>query len=214
VVLENEEGEDIARGDSPTFEIKPEIGPTFDDVDGHWGEPYIQDLAEQGVVSGYSDDQFYPDRSITRAEFTKIVMEGLDVSIYDEDEMSVRSFSDVDTSDWFFTYVETAYRKGLVSGYDGAFKPNQTITRAEAMSVLVQVYFVGEDTLEYWLEDLTISSFEDVTTEWQIPYIQFAFVELGIISGYKDAAGDATGVFGPNDELTRAEASKLISTFP
>ena len=178
------------------------------------GEPYIQDLAEQGVVSGYSDDQFYPDRSITRAEFTKIVMEGLDVSIYDEDEMSVRSFSDVDTSDWFFTYVETAYRKGLVSGYDGAFKPNQTITRAEAMSVLVQVYFVGEDTLEYWLEDLTISSFEDVTTEWQIPYIQFAFVKLGIISGYKDAAGDATGVFGPNDELTRAEASKLISTFP
>ena len=101
---------------------------------GCWYTTAVSTLANVGAISGYSDGTFRPNQEITRAEFVTIL-----TGIYGEDTTKGMPFSDVGHS-WCYDAVATAYANGWVSGYsDGTFRPNQTITRAEAVVILNSV---------------------------------------------------------------------------
>lgn len=101
---------------------------------GRWYTSAVSTLANVGAISGYSDGTFRPNKEITRAEFVTIL-----TGIYGEDTTKGMPFSDVGHS-WCYDAVATAYANGWVSGYsDGTFRPNQTITRAEAVVILNSV---------------------------------------------------------------------------
>lgn len=101
---------------------------------GCWYTTAVSTLANAGAISGYSDGTFRPNKEITRAEFVTIL-----TGIYGEDTTKGMPFSDVGHS-WCYDAVATAYANGWVSGYsDGTFRPNQTITRAEAVVILNSV---------------------------------------------------------------------------
>lgn len=101
---------------------------------GRWYTTAVSTLANVGAISGYSDGTFRPNKEITRAEFVTIL-----TGIYGEDTTKGMPFSDVGHS-WCYDAVATAYANGWVSGYsDGTFRPNQTITRAEAVVILNSV---------------------------------------------------------------------------
>ena len=101
---------------------------------GCWYTTAVSTLANVGAISGYSDGTFRPNKEITRAEFVTIL-----TGIYGEDTTKGMPFSDVGHS-WCYDAVATAYAHGWVSGYsDGTFRPNQTITRAEAVVILNSV---------------------------------------------------------------------------
>lgn len=101
---------------------------------GRWYTTAVSTLANAGAISGYSDGTFHPNKEITRAEFVTIL-----TGIYGEDTTKGMPFSDVGHS-WCYDAVATAYANGWVSGYsDGTFRPNQTITRAEAVVILNSV---------------------------------------------------------------------------
>lgn len=101
---------------------------------GRWYTTAVSTLANVGAISGYSDGTFRPNQEITRAEFVTIL-----TGIYGEDTTKGMPFSDVGHS-WCYDAVATAYANGWVSGYsDGTFRPNQTITRAEAVVILNSV---------------------------------------------------------------------------
>ena len=101
---------------------------------GCWYTSAVSTLANVGAISGYSDGTFRPNKEITRAEFVTIL-----TGIYGEDTTKGMPFSDVGHS-WCYDAVATAYANGWVSGYsDGTFRPNQTITRAEAVVILNSV---------------------------------------------------------------------------
>lgn len=101
---------------------------------GCWYTTAVSTLANVGAISGYSDGTFRPNKEITRAEFVTIL-----AGIYGEDTTKGMPFSDVGHS-WCYDAVATAYANGWVSGYsDGTFRPNQTITRAEAVVILNSV---------------------------------------------------------------------------
>lgn len=101
---------------------------------GCWYTTAVSTLANVGAISGYSDGTFRPNQEITRAEFVTIL-----TGIYGEDTTKGMPFSDVGHS-WCYDAVATAYANGWVSGYsDGTFRPNQTITRAEAVVILNNV---------------------------------------------------------------------------
>lgn len=101
---------------------------------GCWYTTAVSTLANVGAISGYSDGTFRPNQEITRAEFVAIL-----TGIYGEDTTKGMPFSDVGHS-WCYDAVATAYAHGWVSGYsDGTFRPNQTITRAEAVVILNSV---------------------------------------------------------------------------
>ncbi len=107
----------------------------FSDVPaGQWYTAAVSTLANVGAITGCGDGTFQPRKSISRAEFVTIL-----TGIYGENTTKGMPFSDVGHS-WYYDSVATAYANGWVSGYsDGTFRPNQTITRAEAVVILNSV---------------------------------------------------------------------------
>ena len=100
---------------------------------GSWYNIAVSTLSNMGILGGYEDGTFRPNASITRAEFAKIA-----VSFFDwADVYAVNSFVDVRGSAWYADYVAVAAELGLIEGYGGnVFRPDATITRAEACTII------------------------------------------------------------------------------
>ena len=107
----------------------------FSDVPaGKWYAVAVSTLANAGAIKGYSNGTFQPGKPITRAEFVTIL-----TGIYGANTSKGMPFADVGSA-WCHDAVATAYANGWVGGYaDGTFHPNQTITRAEAVTILNRV---------------------------------------------------------------------------
>ena len=107
-------------------------------------------------------------------------------------------FSDVPTTHWALTYINTLADKNIINGYnDGTFRPSGDITRAEFAKVVVLAAGLTVSTE-------TTAAFSDVSTsDWSYPYIITA-KKAGIIGGYED------GTFRPSAKVTRAEIGKMV----
>lgn len=106
---------------------------SFTDVDANaWYSHAVNTLASMGIVTGVGDNQFDPERSITRAEFTAIAMRFADLDVNGNN-----IFSDVSANDWYYNQVVGSVKYGWITGYsDGTFRPNNTITRAEVTTIV------------------------------------------------------------------------------
>lgn len=103
------------------------------------------------IVEGYEDGSFRPDDTVNRAEALKILMATTKLPSI-EDEYTLQSFSDVSEDAWFAAYVRRALAYTLVSGYeDGTFKPEQSITRAEAAKIIYLLMLVNPHVNGYEL---------------------------------------------------------------
>ncbi len=103
----------------------------------------INYLIDEGIVQGYPDGNFRPQKNINRAEFTKIVIGSLfdSQAIQREDDSC---FSDVQAGEWFAPYVCLAQTEGILEGYpDGRFRPEQNINQAEALKILYEAFYEG-----------------------------------------------------------------------
>lgn len=163
----------------------------------HWASSYLDTLKSRGIIRGYAGGDLAPDRHVTRAELLKMVMEAAAIQHFRTNFEAY--FSDVKRTDWFVQYVETAYEKGIASGYtDGTFRPNQSINRAEAMKLILQAFEVPLGTYRG-------GAFPDVSpSDWFASYVGTGR-ERGLLNGYAD------GFFRPNNLMTRAEAAKIIA---
>ncbi|MBU1018538.1 MAG: S-layer homology domain-containing protein [Patescibacteria group bacterium] len=177
---------------------------TFPDIDEHWGQTYIEELATDGVVNGYDNGTFGPDNYITRAEITKIALNAFDYEVNSTDE----AFTDLEEGAWYVNYVNVAAKFGIINGYDdGTFAPNQYVNRAEALKVLFEASGVAEMAGAHIFlgsEDSWENPFPDVTDDaWYYEYLMQAYT-AEILSGYVD------GTFGPANNITRAEVCKIV----
>ena len=100
-----------------------------------WYNNAVSTLSNAGIITGYPDGTFRPDAPITRAEFAAIAARFSEV-IYN----GGNSFTDVPENHWAARFIALAEHLGWITGYpDGTFKPNQAITRAEAMTLINRV---------------------------------------------------------------------------
>ena len=96
-----------------------------------WYCTAVNALASLEMLQGVGENQFAPERPITRAEFTTIAMRFARL-----DTSGENIFSDVSASDWFYDYVVGSIQYGWITGYeDGTFRPDSTITRAEVTAI-------------------------------------------------------------------------------
>ncbi|MCG7376588.1 S-layer homology domain-containing protein [Paenibacillus sp. ACRSA] len=108
---------------------------TFDDIASHWSRNDVEDLASRMIIQGTNEGTFAPDRSITRAEFTAVLLRSL--GLHTPKGTGAIAFSDVSESSWYADEVQTAVSYGLVNGYsDDSFRPSGVITRAEALTII------------------------------------------------------------------------------
>ena len=110
------------------------------------------------------------------------------------------SFTDVPETAWYAPYVQLALEKKMIRDANN-FRPNDSVTRAEAMKILTQALLV-------LVKDSTTSTFTDVPENHSLAkYIEAAYF-LEIIDGQVRANG--TRFFRPNDPINRAEIAKVI----
>jgi beta-mannanase len=109
---------------------------TFNDVPAtNWAFPYVETAAQRGVLAGYQDHTFRPNNSVTRAQLTKAIVNARGWTLLAPPDAS---FSDVDTTNWAFPFVETAVDIPVLAGYaDGSFHPNAAATRAQVAKILL-----------------------------------------------------------------------------
>jgi hypothetical protein len=95
---------------------------------------YVETTYNRGVVSGYLDGTFRAAENVTRAQLCKMVVTAQQWAI---NTAGGPHFSDLPPGAPFYGYVETAYNRGVVSGYaDGAFHPGSDATRGQACKIL------------------------------------------------------------------------------
>ncbi len=198
-VLANDSGRSVANIDiaalqSELIDRRQALIYFSDVAPGDPAFPYVQRIAMRGAMLGYEDYRFGPSDELTRAHAAVVLQRAFAVP---SRVPSRASFSDVPSSHWAYTEIESLKAAGVIDGYaDGTFRPAASLTRAQ----LVKLVAV--------LGDLSAGSgaqrFSDVpTTHWAFAEIE-GLAQLGVLEGYGD------GTFRPDQPATRFHAAKLI----
>lgn len=105
----------------------------------------LQFAADAGLIQGYPDGTFQPDRIVNRAEALKLLTNFFHIegewelrgdALLAQYGLSASPFSDVDHDAWYASHVIHAYSKGVVRGYgDGTFGPSNPVTYAELLKI-------------------------------------------------------------------------------
>lgn len=176
---------------------KQTVRPQFNDIGKHWAKGNIERAIDLGIVNGYSDGTFKPDRIVTRAEFAVMLVKALGLTT---EVSAASSFTDgAKIPSWARPYAEAAANKGIIKGYgDGSFRASNPITRAEMTVMLTRVLNPIIDP-----ERRTTFTDHNQIPAWAEPSIAAA-VEIGLVQG---RGGNR---FAPNESATRAEAVTLV----
>lgn len=177
----------------------------FDDAAHHWSKAAVNDMGSRMIVDGGGDDLFNPDQDITRAEFAAIIVRGLGLRLEEE---TTSFFSDVEATAWHSGAIHSAYAYGLISGFeDGTFRPNDKITREQAMVIIAKAMKITELQGKH----PTRSAEEELR-----PYADGAEVSEWARSGAADSlqAGIVMGrshtELAPKAYMTRAEVAMMV----
>ncbi|MMZ60782.1 Endo-1,4-beta-xylanase A precursor [compost metagenome] len=176
---------------------------TFADVANHWSKTEVNDMGSRMIVSGVSNNTFEPDRSITRAEFAAVVVRALGLKPGE----GSNSFSDVSDSDWYADVVKTASSYSLIGGYeDGTFRPQERITRQEAMALIARAMKVtGLDSQVPAGAVQQLSSYTDAAqvASWA-KEAAAASIHTGLVTGR------GSNTIAPQQSITRAETAAIL----
>lgn len=148
----------------------------------------VQELSALDVISGYDDGTFGPDKLVTRAEITKMIVDALAERSSAEASTESTKFADVSADHWAKGYINQGVAKGFIAGMsDTEFDPDANVTYVQAQKMLVSA----------------------------IGYETYAQAQGGWPTGYKTYAAslDITkGISGITDstELTRAQVAQMI----
>lgn len=185
----------------------------------------VKNLDDPKLIAYYDDlriiNRENMNRQISRVEFIKLVLNAGKVDLGANDYSShLAGFSDIDAESWYAPYVAYMIATGSMSGQEiinengeiaKIFRPNDTISRAEASKILSELVRKSDQKLPS-LEE--IISFEDVKPEESLSaYIQFAFNSC-LLHGRNTIDGQpidgAPRIFEPFDSITLAETSKVL----
>ncbi|WP_274652654.1 S-layer homology domain-containing protein [Paenibacillus humicola] len=176
-----------------------EIDKTFFDVpEGYWASPAIKELYAKRIVTGTGDTTFEPLRTVTRAEFTALLVRALGLT-----DKAALKFGDVPAGAWYAQDVAAAVQAGIVQGVSGAkFAPGAAISREEMVTMAMRGYEAAKGKPA---EAAVPASYKDEASisSWAIAYVKEA-TGLGLVKGRTSAA------FVPHGTANRAEAAQLI----
>jgi hypothetical protein len=194
----------------------------FSDVSGNANEVYIRYLADLGLISGFADGTFGPDKTLTRAEAATL----FEIS-YGNDETTLPTsapvgceFTDVSASDWFAGWVWQACDDGFMNGIGGGlFDPNNLLTRGQVVTIMNNI---ANLPLPMWTGHLVTPNvlvqmwgnpapFPLRSSAWTDVSIGDYFAE-GVVQAYGTGVADGTSdnAFSPNTPITRGLFAKWL----
>jgi len=136
-------------------------GTVFPDVElGMWSAHDIEYMSEKQIVLGYPDGTFVPYGKLTRAEFAALIYRFANIKY-----ANIKNpFTDLEETHWAYKEILALAKSGLVEGYpDKTYKPQENITRAEAMTVINKL--LGRKPLESYVKSLEFNPFNDLSDD-------------------------------------------------
>ena len=195
---ENKDDEDVKPDEPVTPDVPKPVTPLYDDVnESDWYFDYVTELSENKIVSGDGTGKFNPSDNVTREQFLKMLIEATGI----ETAESENTFEDVLSGAWYKPYVLKAKNLGVVDGIsDTEFGIGRNITRqdmAVMISRTIEKLGLSIDAVETdaFADDEKVSDY----AKEAVTYMK----SIGLIEGYNNE-------YRPIDNLTRAEASKVI----
>ncbi|NJL78985.1 MAG: S-layer homology domain-containing protein [Richelia sp. RM2_1_2] len=171
----------------------------YDVSSNYWAAPFIQQLAQRGVIAGFPDGSFRPDAAVTRAEFAAMVRKAFNKA----QERQPINFVDVSRNYWAYSAIQEAYSTGFLSGYPGqVFRPTQNIPREQVLVSLSNgLNYVTsgnvQSTLQYYNDGNNISDYA------RSPIA--AATEKRLVVNYPN-----TKLLNPKSTATRADVAAYI----
>ncbi len=167
-------------------------GASFSDVKtSDWFYSYVSKAAEKGIVSGYPDGTFRPQNKVTYAEFLVMAMRG------------TKSSNTRGLNDWYAPYYYGAVDNGIINEGEIAYTSmNNPIPRGDMAVVMAGV--LAFNNLDSVKTVNAADTFSDISRTSRFEYPVALCNYYGALSGYPD------GTFRPNGTLTRAEAATAM----
>lgn len=175
-----------------------------------WFAPYVRSIAELGIISGYRDaaglplGKFGPADSVTLEQVLKVVVYASGKDPSSCKGTGTGGLLNTGVSDWAKPFVTCAeeYQWSVFS--DGSVDTKRGATRAEVIATVLQAFGVQTG-------NVSGDVFKDVGSATLYASAIERAQKDGIVNGYTDAQGNATGMFGPDDTVKRAEFAKMVT---
>ena len=171
----------------------------YNDVaDTHWAMDYIQELYHREIATGDENNNFAPDRTIKREEFTKMIVSAFNLL----DDSAVVEFNDVDSYAWYYPYVASAYKSLLISGLgNDNFGIGDNMTRQDMAVIAYRILkakgiAINGETAEEFADYGEVAPYAKEAVS--------AMQKAGIMSG------SGNNEFRPTAYATRAEVARII----
>jgi hypothetical protein len=196
------DGGDGGIGDSGTCDVD---SLPFSDHIGHTFEEWITNLACDGIVKGYSDGTFKPDRNVKRGEMAKFVRLGLGF----EPNTNCTEFPDINSSHVFYTDIITLKCEGVVDGFAtgpnaGSFMSELDVTRGQATKFIVNGAREKSEDPNFMPNTQSSAIFPDVPVGHTFYDYVYSAYSAEVVNGFPD------GYFRPDDPTTRGAMSKMV----
>lgn len=188
--------DDMVVQQAPTDPAQPDAAVQFVDLEqAAWAEESILYLAEKGIINGDGNGHFYPNNSITREEFVKIISDAFALT----DETAASSFFDVNER-WSEKYVASVERLGIVRGIsETEFDPTGGLIRQDMAQIIYKIYRMAgyeENTASAIFQD------QDKIADYAKNAVNVLY-NAGIVNGTGEN-------FEPRALVTRAQAAKIV----
>lgn len=157
---------------------------------------------KNGIMNGFSDGTFKPDRNVSRATIVTLLWRWNRA----EKISGTVNYNDVSNSEWYYDAIVWADKNGIVNGYgDGRFGPNDDITREQLAAIFARyAKYVGVDTSA--ANNLRRFTDKDLISDWAIDSIKWT-VGSGLVEGKPGNKIDPLG------NATRAESAAMMMRY-
>ncbi|MBE1556436.1 S-layer homology domain-containing protein [Sporosarcina limicola] len=171
---------------------------TFSDVKDIPGQHFyeaVTDFSARGMISGYSDGSFKPNKNITRQDAAKLLALSLGL-----DTVNVKNpgFKDVSKTSPNYGYIAALVEAGIISGYeDNTFKPDGSLSRAQMAKIIVLGFeFVEKGSVKLPFSDINAK-------QWHVEYVRTLYSK-------KITTGTTPTKFSPNALVTRGQMASFV----
>lgn len=183
----------------PSEILEIEKKNVFNDVKvDDWFFEAVCTLNNRKIVEGITENEYKPNQNVKREEFTKMIVGAFGLVDYSAES----TFNDVASNRWYYAYIATAQKLGLISGVgDGRFGVGRDMTRQE----LAKLVYDTMKALGKPIESTKTADFVDMdsVSDYAKEAVN-AMYSAGIMNGFTD------NTFGPHGTVTRAMAAQVI----
>lgn len=192
-------GSDVVGAPVP---VTPNITPVpeFDDMKDHWAKAAVEHLKSKNVIDGVGNNLFDPEKSVSRAEFAKMIARSFG---FENVNQSNISFSDIEAGAWYAKDVYSLASSGIINGVgDGRFEPSLPVTRQDAALIMLRIADFAKISLNAEREAAVFADASQIAS--------YALDAVNTLYSAQLINGVSTDNFSPVSSVTRAQAAQMI----